>query len=169
MYGGFFAAVQKKDFQLQRGNLQRSECHNRAAVSWPGERRDTMALGKQIGEFSVQLISTTWGPGSGKAIKAQANMEGTGSGERGEVAVSLTHCAEVEPGAKSGTWSQYGVASFQDGTWVGFHGEGTWEEIGSSKWRYRGSGQTSEGQTYATEFEGDATTRTWAGKLYEWS
>lgn len=128
-----------------------------------------MALGKELGAFSLQIASTTWSPGSGTAIKAQANMEGSGTGPLGEVAISLTHSGEIELGAKSGTYSQHGIVTRQDGTWATFHVEGTWEEIGVSKFRYRGTGHTSDGVSAAQEAEGDFTTKTWAGKLYEWN
>ncbi|MBI3303772.1 MAG: hypothetical protein HYZ72_17040 [Deltaproteobacteria bacterium] len=128
-----------------------------------------MALGKQTGQYSGKLTSLTLGPGPGNAMTGQANMEGTVSGERGEGTYALTHHVVIEPGAKSGTWSQYGFATMKDGTSLGFRGQGTWEEISAGKWRYRGTGQLSDGSTYATEFEGDWATRTWAGKLYEWS
>ena len=127
-----------------------------------------MALGKQIGQYSGKLTSLTLGPGPGNAMTGQVNMEGTVSGEL-EGTYALTHHVVIEPGAKSGTWSQYGIAFMKDGTSQGFRAHGTWEEIGSGKWRYRGTGQISDGSTYANEFEGDWATRTWAGKLYEWS
>ena len=128
-----------------------------------------MALGKQTGQYSGQLTSLTLGPGPGNALTIQANIEGTASGERGEGTYALTHHAVAEPGAKSGTWNEYGIVTMKDGTSLGFRAQGTWEEISSGKWRYRGTGQASDGSTFATEFEGDVATRTWAGKLYEWS
>ena len=128
-----------------------------------------MALGKQISQFSGKLTSLTLGPGPGNALTYQSNMEGTFSGEIGEGTYIVTHHAVFEMGAKSGTWSQYGFVNMKDGTSLGFHGQGTWEEISSGKWRYRGTGQLSDGSTYANEFEGDWATRTWAGKVYEWS
>jgi hypothetical protein len=96
-------------------------------------------------------------------------MEGTVSGDRGEGTVALTHYVETEPDAKSGTWTQYGFVNLKDGSSLGFRGHGTWEEVSAGRWRYRGSGQASDGSTYAVEFEGNMATRTWAGKLYEWS
>jgi hypothetical protein len=128
-----------------------------------------MALGKQIGQFSLRSVSQTFGPGPGTALMFHGNMEGTTSGERGEGTVALTHYVEFEPNAKKGTWTQYGWVVLTDGTGIGFRSHGTWEETGPGKWRYRGTGQTSEEVIYATEFEGDASTRTWAGQLYEWS
>lgn len=126
-----------------------------------------MASGKQIGEYSGQLTSLTFGPGPGTTMTGQANMEGTVSGAMGEGTYALTHHVVIEPGAKSGTWNQYGIAIMKDGTSRGFHAQGTWEEIGSGKWRYRGTGKFSDGATYVSEFEGNMATRTWAGKLYE--
>ena len=129
-----------------------------------------MALGKQIGQYSGKVTSFTFGPGPGDAMTGQANMEGTVSGEIGEGTYALTRYMVIEPGAKSGAWSQYGFAAMKDGTSLSFRDQGTWEEISAGKWRYRGTGQLSDGSTsstYATEFEGDWATRTWAGKLYE--
>ena len=128
-----------------------------------------MALGKQIGTFSMQPTSITWGPGAGSALMVQANMEGTVSGDLGEGTLSLTHHVEMEPDAKGGTYRHYGIANFSDGTVLGIRGDGTWEETGPGKYRYRGTGQNSDGSTLGVEFEGDLETRTWAGKLYEWS
>ena len=130
-----------------------------------------MALGKQIGEFSLKSTSQTFGPGPGNTGTYQANMEGTLSGDRGEGTVSLTHYVEIEPNAKSGTYRHYGMVMLKDGTVLGIQGQGTWEETDPGKWRYRGTGQNSDGSTLGVEFEGDATTRpmTFTGKLYEWS
>ena len=128
-----------------------------------------MALGKQIGAFSGQPTSFTFALGPGNADTYQANMEGTVSGERGEGGYASTRYMVVEPGAKSGTWNELGLAAWKDGTNLGFRSQGTWEEISAGKWRYRGTGRFSDGSTYAIEFEGDWGTRTWAGKLYEWS
>ena len=106
-----------------------------------------MALGKQTGQYSGKLISTTLGPGPGNAMTAQLNMEGTVSGERGEGSYILTHHVVLEAGAKSGMWIQYGLVTMKDGVSLGFHAQGTWEEISSGKWRYRGTGQLSDGRT----------------------
>jgi len=95
-------------------------------------------------------------------------MEGTFSGEMGEGTYALTLHVVYETSMKSGTWSQYGIGTGKDGSF-GFRGQGTWEEIGTNKWRYRGTDQLSDGSINAVEFEGDWATRTWAGKLYEWS
>ena len=129
-----------------------------------------MALGKQIGAFSLQPTTHTFGPGAGAALAYQANLAGTVSGERGEWTVALTHYVEAEPGAKSGTWRQYGMATMKDGAILGFYAQGVWEwESDLGKGRYRGTGQLSDGTTYATEFEVEWATQSWTGKVYEWS
>ncbi len=126
-----------------------------------------MALGKQTGDFLGRTTSLTIGPGPGNAITLQANVEGTVSGEIGEGTYALTYYAEMEPDAKSGTFSQCGFVSRKDGTRVGFRAQGTWEESSVGKISNQGSGQFSDGTTHATEFEIDLATRTWTGKLYE--
>ena len=118
-----------------------------------------MALGKQIGEFSGQPTSFTFAPGPGNTETYQANMEGTVSGERGKGGYASTRYMVVEPGAKSGTWNELGLAAWKDGASLGFRSQGTWEEISAGKWRYRGTGQLSDGSTYAVEFDGDWATR----------
>jgi hypothetical protein len=74
-----------------------------------------------------------------------------------------------EPGAKNGTWSACGATMLNDGGTVGGSSQGTWEETGSHKWSYRGTGRMADGRSFGIEFEGDLATRKWAGKIYEWS
>ena len=126
-----------------------------------------MAFGKETGQFTLKLTSQTFNPCAVNGVSVQINMEGTSSGDLGEGEVALTHYAEGEVGAKSGTWRQYGGGTLQDGTFIGIQGQGTWEEIGTGKWRYRGTAQLSNGMTYAVEFEGDWATKTWTGKTYQ--
>ncbi len=126
-----------------------------------------MAQGKQTGDYLGRTTSTTISPGPGNAITLQANVEGTASLERGESTYALTYSVEMEPEAKSGTYSQCGVVSMKDGTRLGFRAQGTWEESSAGKISNQGTGQFSDGTTYATEFEVDLATRTWTGKLYE--
>jgi len=126
-----------------------------------------MALGKQTGNYLGRTTSTTISPGPGNAITLQANVEGTGSLDRGEFTYALTYSVEMEPEAKSGTYSQCGLVDMKDGTRVGIRTQGTWEESSAGKISNHGSGQLPDGTTYADEFEIDLATRTWTGKLYE--
>ena len=127
-----------------------------------------MALGKAIGEFSLKAASFTVTPGPGSAFTIQGNFEGPVSGEAGAGTGVGTITVAFEPGAKSGTWSYSGLTFLNSGGSTGVTGHGTWEEIGSNKWRYRGTGKGSDGRVTAVEFDGDLATRTMAGKVYEW-
>ena len=127
-----------------------------------------MALGKKTAEFSGQFTGTTLGPGSGTTLSVQANAEGTVTGDQGEGSFVVTLCQDYEPGAKSGTYNDYGLVNMTDGTVIGFRGQGTWEESGVGKYRYRGTGTDTNGSTYAEEAETDLAAKTYTGKVYEW-
>jgi hypothetical protein len=127
-----------------------------------------MALGKVIGEFSLKATSFTVTPGSGGAMTIQGNFEGPTSGDQGAGTGMGTLTAEGGPGAKSGTWRYCGMTFLNSGGSTGVTGQGTWEESGPNKWRYRGTGENSDGSVTAVEYEGDLATRTIAGKVYEW-
>ncbi len=64
-----------------------------------------MALGKQIGEFSLKQTSSTVTPGSGGTLALQINFQGQVSGEAGEGLAIGTQTVAYEPNMKSGTWS----------------------------------------------------------------
>ncbi len=130
-----------------------------------------MALGKQIGAFSVKETSTTVTPGSGGALTLQINLQGQVKGEAGEGMAVGTMTVEYEPNMKNGTWSYCGVTFLNSGGGNTVNSLGTWEETGPIKWRYRGTVQFSDGPTRGLEFEGDLTTGALklSGKIYEWS
>jgi hypothetical protein len=90
------------------------------------------------------------------------------SGEAGTGTGIGTLTVVAEPGAKSGTWTWCGTTFLNTGGSVGVDGQGTWEESSANKWRYRGTGENSDGSVTAVEYEGDLATRTIAGKIYEW-
>jgi hypothetical protein len=130
-----------------------------------------MALGKQIGEFSLKQTSITVSPGSGGTLAFQLNFEGQVSGEAGEGQAVGTQSLAYEPNMKSGTWSYCGMTVSNKGGGNTVNSQGTWEETGPGKFRYRGTAQFSDGRTCGLEFVGDATTgsMTLSGKLYEWT
>ena len=130
-----------------------------------------MALGKAIGEFSLKQTSSTVTPGSGGTLALQTNFQGQLSGEAGEGIALGTMSVEYEPNLKSGTWSYCGMTVLNKGGGNTVNSQGTWEETGPLKFRYRGTAQFSDGRTCGLEFDGDATTGslTLSGKLYEWS
>ena len=130
-----------------------------------------MALGKQIGAFTLKETSSTVTPGSGTALTLHVNLQGQASGADGEGTAFGTMTVAYEPNMKSGTWSYCGMGILSKGGGNTVNGQGTWEETGHLKFRHRGTGQLSDGRTYAVEFDNDATSGsvTLSGKLYEWS
>ena len=121
-----------------------------------------MALGKEIGDFSFNLTSTSYAE-DGDGV--QLNYEGTATGF-GTVLGSLY--GRGEPGAKQGTCSWRAQAFLDSGDQVVGSGEGTWEEIGKHRWRVRILNQTSDGQIFAADGAVDLASRSFAGKLIEW-
>ena len=130
-----------------------------------------MALGKQIGEFSLKETSTTLTPSSGGAVNLQGNFRGQVSGNAGEGVVLGTLTIEFAPDMKSGTWSYCGMTASSRGGGNTVKSQGTCEEVSPLTFRYRGTGQFSDGRTCGVEFDGIANTAEWtlSGKLYEWS
>ena len=83
-------------------------------------------------------------------------MEGTVNSKRlREGQASWTHYAQGDAGAKTGTWRQYGGATFTDGQFVAFQGNETWKGMGAGKWHYRGTGMLSDGPPFVSKFDGD--------------
>jgi hypothetical protein len=128
-----------------------------------------MALGKQIGEFSLKITSFTVTPGPGGTITIQSNCEGPVGGDVGAGIYIGTLTTGGGPGAKSGTWSACGMNFLNEGGSIAVSGQGTWEESGPNKWRFRGTTQSSDGRVVATEYAADLATRSMTGKLYEWN
>jgi hypothetical protein len=130
-----------------------------------------MALGKQIGAFTLQQTSSTVTPGSGTALTIRVNLQGQASGADGEGRAFGTMTVAYEPNMKSGTWSYCGMGTWSKGGGVTVNSQGTWEETGHLKLRHRGTAQYSDGRTCAVEFDNDAASGslTLSGKLYEWS
>ena len=123
-----------------------------------------MAVGKQIGEFSLKSTSLTYSAtGTG-----QANFEGSvkGEGLTGPVLGTLT--ATGAPGAKSGTCSWAGTSYLDNGEETGGKGEGTWEKIGTHKWRIRAVVYLSDGRTVASDGVLELATRSYTGTIFEW-
>ena len=130
-----------------------------------------MALGKQIGDFSLKETSTTVTPGSDSTIDLQGNFRGHISGEAGEGGALGTLKIEFATDMKSGTWSYCGMTASGSDEGNTVKSQGTCEEVRPLTFRYRGTGQFSDGCTFGAEFDGIANTEEWtlSGKLYEWS
>ncbi len=122
-----------------------------------------MAIGKEIGEFSLKWISTSFAEEGGGG---QVNCDGTATGY-GTVLGTLFFRAE--PGAKSGPLSWRGQGFLEDGDIVVGTGEGTWEEIGKHEWKTRLIVSTSDGRCFASDGLLSLKDRTLTGKMLEWS
>lgn len=99
------------------------------------------------------------------SMSVQGNLEGTATGF-GPV---LGTIAVTNVGGKSGTWKFCGAAYLENGDTLTGVGHGTYDTIGAHKWRTHGIEQLSDGRTVAIEGEVALATRTWSGKLFEWS
>jgi hypothetical protein len=122
-----------------------------------------MAIGKEIGKFTLKSITTTYAL-DGDSVTV--NLDGTATGY-GTVLGTLTF--RGEPGAKSGLLSWRGQGFLDNGETVTGIGEGTWEEMGKHKWRTRLIVSTSDGKCHASDGELDLKTRTLSGKMLDWS
>ena len=130
-----------------------------------------MALGKQIGKFSLTETSNTVTAGIGRAPTLQANFQGQMSGEAGEGPAFGTMTLEYEPTMKSRRWSYCGLTVFPSGGGNTVNSQGTWEEASPMKFRFRGTAQVSDGPTCGLEFEGDGSAgpMSISGTISEWS
>ncbi len=125
-----------------------------------------MAIGKEIGSFSLKATSHTVTPGPGNSVILNVNMEGTQTGEiAGEVIGTLT--TRIAPGEQSGTYTWCGWGALSSGENLTSEGQGTMEGSGTHKWRLLGTTLMSDGSTNVVEAEGDLATRTLSGKIFE--
>jgi hypothetical protein len=122
-----------------------------------------MAIGKEIGEFSLKSISTSY---AGDAGSVYVNLDGTATGY-GTVLGTLTF--RGDPGATSGALTWRGQGFLENGDTVAGEGQGTWEEIGKHKWRTRMIVTTSDGGCHASDGQLDLQNRTLTGKMLEWT
>ena len=129
-----------------------------------GGKETVMALGKEIGDFSFQITSTSY---TGEQGTVHVNVDGTAAGF-GTVLGTLTFTS-AEPGAKSGELAWRGQGFLENGEQTVGVGEGAWEEIGKHQWRTRMVVRTSDGQIFGSDGVLDLASRTLKGKNLEWS
>ncbi len=118
-----------------------------------------MNKGKQMGEFSLKLVTITTSPGPGGLTLLTGNYEGTG--EVGAIFLTATFA-----GRQSGTFSVTGVSFAKDGEATAATGSGQYEKNGVNHWRTEGTIQRSNGDERVVEGEIDLATRMWTGKMY---
>jgi hypothetical protein len=120
-----------------------------------------MALGKEIGEFSMKVTSVIH-----EETSAHWNVQGLeSSGGTAQATLTFTGGADSERGAMSGR----GVVFMKDGTRLNNVGEGIWNTVGQHKWRIRMLNSRSDGLITLVDSELDLATLSWQAKVYEWS
>src|SRR5262245_44694475 len=122
-----------------------------------------MAIGKEIGEFTLKAITTTYALDN---ASVEINLDGKATGY-GTVLGTLTF--RGEPESKSGSLSWRGQGFLDTGETVTGTGEGTWEESGQHRWRTRLIVNTSDGKCHASEGQLDLKSRTLSGMMMDWS
>jgi hypothetical protein len=127
-----------------------------------------MALGKQIGAFTLKGDAWIYTRGPSQGFTAQISFSGPVTGEiagnhRGTMTVVTA------PGVKVGTYTYCGVTNLPNGDVVSLTSQGTVENIGNNKRRLRGVNHFSDDRIAAVEGEGDVVEGTLTGKLFEWS
>lgn len=122
-----------------------------------------MALGKQIGEFSLKSQGMTVIDEN----NISENWEGAGQleGRAGTVMCSL-HANGDETGGKIDI--RVGVF-FEGGGMMRNQAQGTYTASGAGRWSTRTVDRLEDGRTIAGEGEVDLASRTWKGKIFEWS
>ena len=122
-----------------------------------------MAIGKEIGQFSLKSSSVHYSEEGGSV---QISYEGTATGY-GTVLGTIT--LRGEPGAKGGPCSWRGQGFLENGEVVSGAGQGTWEELGKHQWRTRLIVSTSDGRVHASDGKLDLASRSLTGKMFDWS
>jgi hypothetical protein len=122
-----------------------------------------VASGKQIGEFSLKVVTITNRPGPEGSVLTEVNWEGTATGF-GMVFVTSTYVG----GPKNGTFSDCATAYLDNGEDLSGVGQGTYKSIGKHRWQTEGFTQiSSDGRRLAIEGEIDLTERSWKGRIFE--
>lgn len=122
-----------------------------------------MALGKEIGTFSLKVTSVSYSDDG-----ATLNCDGTAD-NFGTVLGSLTVSGGGDPNVTSGGLSWRGEAYLENGEVLRAAGEGAWEQLGQHKWRTRLVITVSDGQIFASDGQVDLASRSISGKNVEWS
>jgi hypothetical protein len=124
---------------------------------------DIVAIGKELGEFSLKSTSTNYAQEGGSV---DITYDGTATGF-GTVLGTLTLRGGAD--AKSGPCSWRGQGFLENGEVVSGAGQGTWEELGKHQWRTRLIVATSDGRTHASDGKLDLKSRSLSGKMFDWS
>lgn len=127
-----------------------------------------MSMGKEIGEFALKITSMTFSRVQNDAVLVEANLEGslTGEGIEGTVLGTATF---DHAGSPQGTYDWCGASYLPHGDVITGDAHGSFHSVGANQWRTLGINHLSDGRTVATEGQIDLASRTWSGRLFEWS
>jgi hypothetical protein len=120
-----------------------------------------MATAKELGEFSLKFTSLALTPGPAGSVLIQGNCEGTATGFGTILGTAMF------VGGKSGTFSWCAAAYMPNGEQLTGIGPGTYESVGTHRWRTRAFVEISDGRTFILEGEIDLATRSWNGKVFD--
>ena len=120
-----------------------------------------MANPAPASEFKATFSSIGIQPGSAGSLVAVANVEGTASGYGPFVGTM----SAAPAGSKSGTWQYCGIGWLDDGGTLSVTGQGTFESVGTTRWRQRGLLHDNLGRVMSVDAEIDLASHAWTGKI----
>lgn len=127
-----------------------------------------MPTGKEIGDFSLTFTSMRFSRGNDGPLLVEVNLEGPLAGEG--IGGTVAGTATFDPaGATEGTYDWCGASYLPHGDVITGDAHGSFHSGGANKWTTLGINHLSDGRTVATEGTIDLASRTWSGKVFEWS
>ncbi len=124
-----------------------------------------MAVGKQIGEFTMHYTSVTLEPGKGGSVTLHANFEGSSTGEF--VCDALATMTIDSRNGKDGDYRISVRCFMHDGSIVDGNGEGKTVHGKGHTWSVAGITEVSGKRGYAIRGEIDLQGRSFIGKMFE--
>lgn len=124
-----------------------------------------MAVGKELGEFTMQYTSVTVEPGKGGSVTLHVNFEGSSSGEFACDAV-----ATMTVDSRNGKDGDYRISArcfMRDGSIVDANGEGKTVHGDGNTWSVAGITEVSGRRAYAIQGNIDLQARSFNGKMFE--
>jgi hypothetical protein len=121
-----------------------------------------MASGKNIGEYSLKMITSNVVAGPAGSVINQVNFEGTATGFG-----TVYETANFIGGLKDGTFTVVGQAFLENGDGVSGIGHGTYESKGKHRWATANAWELSDGRRIGNIGEIDLAARTWKGTITE--
>ena len=122
-----------------------------------------MALGQEIGDFETRVTSWDYQEDF-KSVAIVVDGTATGFG----TVLGTLNC-KLAPGAKSASCSWRSQAFLENGDIISGVGEGNWVESGKHQWRVRMTITLNDGRFIAAEGTLDLASRSFNGKILEWS